>query len=63
MRPDNSQRLQINTVPKLPTSTPTKDREEDIMAANISGLRRNIKNIAHNYTDAQVARFMNAVID
>ena len=25
----------------------------DIMAANILGLRRNIKNIAHNYTDAQ----------
>ncbi len=24
------------------------------MAVNISGLRRNIKNVAHNYTDAQV---------
>ena len=23
------------------------------MAVNISGLRRNIKNVAHNYTDAQ----------
>ena len=26
------------------------------MAVNISGLRRNIKNVAHNYTDAQVGR-------
>ena len=26
----------------------------DIMAVSISGLRRNIKNVAHNYTDAQV---------
>ena len=24
------------------------------MAVSISGLRRNIKNVAHNYTDAQV---------
>ena len=26
------------------------------MAVNISGLRRNIKNVAHNYTDAQVCQ-------
>ena len=26
------------------------------MAANIAGLRRNIKNVAHNYTDAQVRK-------
>lgn len=24
---------------------------------NVSGIRRNIKNIAHNYTDAQVISF------
>ena len=24
------------------------------MAVSIAGLRRNIKNVAHNYTDAQV---------
>ena len=29
-------------------------RAADTMAVNISGLRRNIKNVAHNYTDAQV---------
>ncbi len=28
------------------------------MAVNISGLRRNIKNVAHNYTDAQVIMSM-----
>lgn len=28
--------------------------QESTMAVNISGLRRNIKNVAHNYTDAQV---------
>lgn len=27
------------------------------MAVNISGIRRNIKNVAHNYTDAQVKHF------
>ena len=26
------------------------------MAVNISGLRRNIKNVAHNYTDAQARK-------
>jgi hypothetical protein len=26
------------------------------MAVSISGLRRNIKNVAHNYTDAQVCQ-------
>ena len=25
------------------------------MAVSIAGLRRNIKNVAHNYTDAQVS--------
>lgn len=29
-----------------------KKREE--MQVNVAGLRRNIKNIAHNYSDAQV---------
>jgi hypothetical protein len=32
-----------------------KKREE--MQVNVAGLRRNIKNIAHNYSDAQVSRF------
>lgn len=30
-----------------------KKREE--MQVNVAGLRRNIKNIAHNYSDAQVS--------
>ena len=28
------------------------------MAVNISGIRRNIKNVAHNYTDAQVRNWL-----
>lgn len=32
-----------------------KKREE--MQVNVAGLRRNIKNIAHNYSDAQVSIF------
>ena len=28
------------------------------MAVSIAGLRRNIKNVAHNYTDAQVSKEM-----
>lgn len=32
-----------------------KKREE--MQVNVAGLRRNIKNIAHNYSDAQVSTF------
>ena len=28
------------------------------MAVSIAGLRRNIKNVAHNYTDAQVSNEM-----
>jgi epsin len=30
-----------------------KKREE--MQVNVAGLRRNLKNIAHNYSDAQVS--------
>ncbi len=28
------------------------------MAASIAGLRRNLKNVAHNYTEAQVRRLV-----
>lgn len=31
-----------------------QSKQEKEMAVNIAGLRRNIKNVAHNYTDAQV---------
>lgn len=34
-----------------------KKREE--MQVNVAGLRRNIKNIAHNYSDAQVSKSLN----
>lgn len=34
-----------------------KKREE--MQVNVAGLRRNIKNIAHNYSDAQVSILFN----
>lgn len=34
-----------------------KKREE--MQVNVAGLRRNIKNIAHNYSDAQVSNIFN----
>ena len=29
-------------------------RAKDDMQVNVAGLRRNIKNLAHNYSDAQV---------
>lgn len=29
-------------------------RQRDDMQVNVAGLRRNIKNLAHNYSDAQV---------
>lgn len=40
------------TLTDFPNSRP--EFESKKMAVNISGLRRNIKNVAHNYTDAQV---------
>lgn len=33
-----------------------KKREE--MQVNVAGLRRNLKNIAHNYSDAQVSKVL-----
>jgi len=36
-----------------------KKREE--MQVNVAGLRRNIKNIAHNYSDAQVSIVFNSI--
>lgn len=36
-----------------------KKREE--MQVNVAGLRRNIKNIAHNYSDAQVSKVFNFI--
>lgn len=36
-----------------------KKREE--MQVNVAGLRRNIKNIAHNYSDAQVRIVFNSI--
>ena len=33
------------------------------MAVSIAGLRRNIKNVAHNYTDAQVGSDMREISD
>ena len=33
------------------------------MAVSIAGLRRNIKNVAHNYTDAQVGSHMREISD
>ena len=32
------------------------------MAVSIAGLRRNIKNVAHNYTDAQVGSEMKRIV-
>lgn len=29
-------------------------RQKDDMQVNVAGFRRNIKNLAHNYSDAQV---------
>ena len=34
-----------------------EERSEKMASVSISGLRRNIKNVAHNYTDAQVWHF------
>lgn len=31
-------------------------RQRDEMQVNVAGLRRNIKNLAHNYSDAQVIK-------
>jgi len=30
-------------------------KQKDDMQVNVAGLRRNIKNLAHNYSDAQVS--------
>lgn len=38
-----------------------KKREE--MQVNVAGLRRNIKNIAHNYSDAQVSIVVNFIFN
>ena len=32
-------------------------------SVSISGLRRNIKNVAHNYTDAQVRRGLDVMVE